>query len=628
MKNVIRSYLILLFLLFLAAEQPLYPQVTGPSKMPSRILFNGYLTDKDGQALSDNNYNFIIHLYDTPDSNTPVWSGNYENVIVKNGLFTLSIGTENNTLSFDKKYYLGIQINGQEEAPQRLEFGITAYSLGAKYASTVPDESITTEKIKDSSITSDKIKNLSFSKITGLPENIKSAEDLKKQYNLAGSDYEWWTIYGNIIWGPERHFIGTRNERDFVIQTWETDRMRFDPYGYILLGTLTHPVDFEVFGYSIFDYWFVDGNVGIGVNPAEARMHIDAPLGKNPLKIDYLDNTLLTIDDMGRVEITSSLSGSQSNINNYPLLLSGGEQGIGIDINGEADTDNNYVSFWDDDGMAGRIEGMTVWEYLYQPMTIATDAYLIALSIAEGIAIASFLYPLPIPTEPADIVRISSDLVEIVFNYDYDILTVGISYESGSGDYAEWLQKADLGEGFTPGDIVAVNGGMISKNTINAEKLMAVSTCPVVLGNMPEKNEEYKYEKVAFMGQIPVKVRGEVHSGDFIIPSGLNDGIGIAVEPELMTIEELDKVVGRAWTESSDRYVKMINVLVGISAADIAKVLSNKNAEHLNSRVEVVNNETTELSAKLGLLKDSIKKLNSDLKNRINSNYKLTSSNK
>ena len=58
-----------------------------------------------------------------------------------------------------------------------------------------------------------------------------------------------------------------------------------------------------------------------------------------------------------------------------------------------------------------------------------------------------------------------------------------------------------------------------------------VSTNPGVLGNMPDDNELWKYEKVAFMGQVPTMVRGVVN-GDFIIPSGLHDGTGIGVSSE------------------------------------------------------------------------------------------------
>jgi len=579
-----------------------FAQELKSSNMPSQLLFNGNLTDKEGQNLPDDNYNFTIHIYESPDAVAPLWSGQYENVEVKNGLFTLMIGSkEENKLLFDKKYYVGIQINDEAEMPQRLELGTTVYSLGAKYANTVSDGAITTDKIMDNAVTSEKIRNLNFSKIINKPESIKSIDDLKKMYGVSGSDYDWWTWKGNLIYGPERHFIGTRNARDFLIQTNEIDRMRFDPFGYILLGTGENPVDFEVFGYSIFDYWFVDGNLGVGVDPAGARMHIDVLPNKNPLRIDYNLEPIFTIDSLGRVEITSTVSGDDDDKDDYALIVKGGEQGVGIDIDGNADGDNNYVSFWDEEGMVGRIEGQTAGDYFLQPLNIAKDVFLAALIVAEVVAASSWLYPLPIPTEPADIIRIAADIAEITFGIIYDVATLGITYESGSGDYAEWLQRKDINEIISAGDIVGVNGGKISKNTFNAEKLMAISTSPIVLGNMPLKEEVNKYEKVAFMGQVPLKVYGAVNFGDYIIPSGLNDGSGIAVSPELMTIHELDKVVGRAWSESQVESMKFVNVLVGISSTDIGQVINHEQLKKriLESKVSAIDLETSQLKSKL-----------------------------
>lgn len=622
MKTKISNCLLLLLLLSVSGiiTESLFAQDKSISKLPSQILFNGYLTDKEGNHFSNSNYTFTIYIYDSPTAQTPIWSERHENVIVKEGAFTLAVGSKDqNNLRFDKKYYLGIKINEEDEMPQRLEFGSTAYSLGSKYANSVSDASITTEKLVNNSVTDDKIRNFSLSKITDLPSSIGTLDNLKSIYKVTGSDYEWWTTFGNFIYGPERHFLGTRNERDFVIQTYEIQRMRFDAHGYIVLGTISNPVDFEVFGFSTFDYLFITGNLGVGVDPALAKMHINSPLHKNPLRIDYQSNPIFTIDTLGRVEITSSVSGSDSDIDNYPVVVSAEDQGIGIDIEGKADGSNNYVSFWDDDGMAGRIEGQTAADYASEPMSIATDAFLAALIVAEGVAATSFLYPLPIPTEPADIIRIAADIAEMSFGITWDYTHLGITYESGSGDYAEWLERSEPNEVMSSGDIVAVNGGKITKNTVGAGQLMAVSTSPIILGNMPPKGNEDCFEKIAFMGQIPIKVRGIVNNGDFIIPSGLNDGIGIAVAPELMTIDELDKVVGRAWSSSSNNDLKMINVLVGVNTTDIGQMLESGKLETVSAKNKIYNvqNSVSEIKAKLESLKNSIFQLNSEVGNAI-----------
>jgi hypothetical protein len=623
-KKIIYFVLIILCCLF---QESLKAQGISVSKLPSQILFNGYLTDKSGLPYNSN-YNFTIYIYDSPDSKTPIYKETHENVIVKDGLFAISIGQQNNlsNLQFDKKYFIGIKLNDEEEMSQRLEFGSTAYSLGAKYANEVADGSISTGKIVNNSITDDKIKSFSINKIINLPASITSTEDLKKTYGLMGSDYEWWTTFGNLIYGPERHFLGTRNDRDFVIETNEIQRMRFDPYGYVLLGITEHPVDFEVFGFSTFDYVFVQGNLGVGTDPASAKMHINSPLGKNPLRVDYNNSSIFTIDTLGRVVITSSLSGNDTDINNYPLIVKGGNHGVGIDIVGSSSGDNNYVSFWDDSGMVGRIEGQTASEYAAQPQSITTDAFLVSLITAETVALVAWLYPLPIPAEPADIIRCAADIAEIVFCMEWDYTHLGITYESASGDYAEWLEREDINELISAGDIVAVNGGKITKVTTSAEQYMVISTSPIILGNMPEKGKDKQFNKVAFMGQIPVKVRGAVNNGDFIIPSGLNDGTGLAVAPELMTVEECDKIIGRAWSFSTNESVKLVNVYAGISTNDIGQLFNQMNSkkELLKDKENIVEQNISLLKEKLSGLKNIINKMGAKILKE-NNNSPVTS---
>ena len=51
-----------------------------------------------------------------------------------------------------------------------------------------------------------------------------------------------------------------------------------------------------------------------------------------------------------------------------------------------------------------------------------------------------------------------------------------------------------------------------------------------VLGNVPEEGIKHNGNKVAFMGQIPVKVMGSVNTGDFIVAHGSIPGYGRAVQ--------------------------------------------------------------------------------------------------
>lgn len=143
---------------------------------------------------------------------------------------------------------------------------------------------------------------------------------------------------------------------------------------------------------------------------------------------------------------------------------------------------------------------------------------------------------------------------------------VGTTYQSGSADYAEWLEKSNRGADYAPGTVVGVRNGKISLATEGAEKILVVSTAPVVLGNMPQGSPR-NYEKCAFMGQVPVKVHGKVQSGDYLLASGLHDGSAVAVSPLRMVVSDMDRLIGVAWEDGTHPYQNMVNCALGMPNA-------------------------------------------------------------
>jgi len=165
---------------------------------------------------------------------------------------------------------------------------------------------------------------------------------------------------------------------------------------------------------------------------------------------------------------------------------------------------------------------------------------------------------------------------------DYDSMmidNIGVTYESGSADYAEWLPKAHKNEKFAVADIVGVKGGKISKVTDDAEQFMVISLKPIVLGNTPENGKAKEYEKVAFMGQVPVRVLGAVNLGDYILPSGNNNGLGIAISPANMKPQDYKKIVGVAWSTGTNPDLNTIRVAVGLNTNSLAAVIEQQNQE-------------------------------------------------
>ncbi|SHH35621.1 hypothetical protein [Winogradskyella jejuensis] len=357
------------------------------------------------------------------------------------------------------------------------------------------------------------------------------------------------------------------------------------------------------------------------------------------------------IDGQGnQVRITSNLPNQGNTIENHPLLIDGGNNGLAIRVNGSRSNDTNFITFYDQMSNTpwGRIEGEIPSEfgnnadYEFDQSSLEFDIYDSEIDLGFAIAhqVISGAQLIKASTDfraciglggclaspgPADIgfagVELISATAQTVLAalvldrsnlnkaiYDNNkIIYQGVTYASGAGDYAEYLKREDLNENITYGDIVGLKGGKISKNVIGAERVMVVSYKPIVLGNMPPKDRESEYEKVAFMGQVPVKVYGKVKIGDYIIPSGMNDGTGVAISPEDIRVGQIKHIVGVAWSENNQAISKsMINVAVGINKND-----NNPIIKKLENKISIQSQEITELKTQIA---DIYKALN-DIKN-------------
>ena len=263
-------------------------------------------------------------------------------------------------------------------------------------------------------------------------------------------------------------------------------------------------------------------------------------------------------------------------------------------------SNTHFVDFYDGtkSNPRGSIQGQSYSEWFADPINAANLAIDIAngiVGVAEGVAaVASAATVIGIPEG----VGFAAQAVGVVVGQvQYGITTgiqtttgLGISYSSSSGDYAEYLKRSKLEDKLYPGDIVGVKNGLISKNTEGAESVFSISLAPIVLGNVPPEGKEAEYNKVGFLGQVPVKVRGVAHEGDFIIASGLNDGIGVAVSADKITPEQFTMVIGRAWTSSELSGIKYIKVAVGLNAKAMSEIMSRQ-----QNQINTLNNEVAEL---------------------------------
>ncbi|HUF09223.1 MAG TPA: hypothetical protein VMO47_07885 [Rhodothermales bacterium] len=164
----------------------------------------------------------------------------------------------------------------------------------------------------------------------------------------------------------------------------------------------------------------------------------------------------------------------------------------------------------------------------------------------------------------------------------------GVSYVSTGADYAEFLERADPGETLEAGDVVAVNSGKISSYSDKADRYMVITDRSAVVGNMPDPEREHLFERVAFVGQVPVNVRGRVSAGDFIVPSGHSDGSARAVAPSDITIDDLDRIIGRAWESSPEMRERQVLTEVGLDQTSVTKTILQAHSDRITRLERIV----------------------------------------
>jgi hypothetical protein len=349
----------------------------------------------------------------------------------------------------------------------------------------------------------------------------------------------FWITTGNSLTKPETHFIGTRDNEDLVFKTNNLSR-----------GKITK-----------------QGQYVIEVDP--------------------------------QAMATGTITTPDALITSYPLTIEGSSNGIYIKINGSRTKLNHFLNFADAISSWGAVEGQTTaelqadWSYTLRTteysLSIAQYSQIIAAytsSAAVNVAAASCAaalialawqapgYSAQAAGDGVSLAAGSTGLANIVQQQSEWQTTinakVGVNYASGAADYAEWLERVEGERDLQFAEIVGVNGGKVSLNTDGAERVMVVSVAPAFLGNKPSPEAEHRYEKIAFVGQVNVRVAGPVRSGDYILPSGNHDGLGIAVHPEDMGFGDFPQIVGVAWESAGDNPVNIVKVAVGLNRHDLS----------------------------------------------------------
>jgi hypothetical protein len=142
----------------------------------------------------------------------------------------------------------------------------------------------------------------------------------------------------------------------------------------------------------------------------------------------------------------------------------------------------------------------------------------------------------------------------------------GVNYTSAGADFAEKLPVSDGAEVPEAADVVGVRSGEVSLRAEKADRAMVVSTAPIMTGNATPstRSDDERRVPVAFVGQVPAKVRGAAEVGDLVVPSGRDDGTARAVSPSEYRRMEHGPIVGQAWSPKASEEIGEVTVAVGL----------------------------------------------------------------
>ena len=129
----------------------------------STIAYQGRLADSDGTPLTET-LNMSFRLYAQVSGGAPLWTEQWtgsNGVQVSDGLFNVMLGSldpiPQSIITGNENLFLGITVGTDGEMSPRVQLGSVPFAVQAL---TVPDGSITTEKIADGSVTLNKLQDV------------------------------------------------------------------------------------------------------------------------------------------------------------------------------------------------------------------------------------------------------------------------------------------------------------------------------------------------------------------------------------------------------------------------------------------------------------------------------------
>jgi len=215
--------------------------VTGATGVPGSIYYQGQLEDADGNPAPDGFHLVRFVMYDAETGGNELWDSQYQEIETHNGTFNIALGAPpmpsfpDGLFSSDSTRYLSVHVGTDPEITPRTRLISTPYAFhatrsdSALFAESVPDNSISSEKLAPDAVGSPQVQDNALSAVDFVDEPglasgfTQTAVALPLSENtlldsaviVCPSD-GYVVVYACCTWRPE-HIYGTRDLARFYI---------------------------------------------------------------------------------------------------------------------------------------------------------------------------------------------------------------------------------------------------------------------------------------------------------------------------------------------------------------------------------------------------------------------------